>query len=42
MTEPPPPNEPDSREFALLAGTMFGVAWLVGVTMLFFILRGAD
>ena len=42
MTEPSPPNEPDSREFALLVGTMFGVALLVGLTMLFFILQSAD
>jgi hypothetical protein len=26
VTEPPPPNEPDSREFALRVSTMFGVA----------------
>ena len=42
MTEPSPPNEPDSREFALLVGTMFGVALLVGLTMLFFLFRSAD
>jgi hypothetical protein len=30
------------REFALLVGTMFGVALLVGLTMLFLILRSAD
>jgi len=29
VTEPSSPNEPDSREFALLVGMMFGVASLV-------------
>ena len=32
MTEPSPPNEPDSRELALLVGTMFGVALLVDIS----------
>jgi hypothetical protein len=42
VTEPSPPNEPDSRELALLVRTMFGVALLVRLTMLFFVLRSAD
>jgi hypothetical protein len=42
VTEPPPPNELDSREVVLLVGTMFGVALLVGLTILFFIPRSAD
>ena len=42
MTEPSPPDEPDSRELVLLVGTMFGVALLVGSTLLFSIRQSAD